>query len=97
MERHVRHTWVGVEDLLRAIAVVRVVVDDQDALAAVGERGGGDGHVVEQAETHRTLGAGVVARRSQRQERGVVPLGRERVGGGEPGARRPHRRVPRAG
>jgi hypothetical protein len=34
--------------------VVGVVVDDQHALAATSERGGGDSDVVEEAEAHRS-------------------------------------------
>ena len=47
---------VGVERLLRAVAVVRVVVDDQDVFAALRECGRRDGDVVEQAEPHRASG-----------------------------------------
>ena len=38
VERHVRDARIVVEDLLRAVAVVRVVVDDQDAITAVREQ-----------------------------------------------------------
>ena len=88
---------VGVERLLRAVAVVRVVVDDQDVFAALRECGRRDGDVVEQAEPHGAFGAGVVTGRTQGEERGVALAGGERVGGGEPGAGRPYRGRPRAG
>ena len=91
------HALVGVEGLLRAVAVVRVVIDDQDAFAALRERSRRDGDVVEQAEPHRALGAGVVAGRSHGEEGGVAVAGCERVGGGEPGAGGPYRGRPRPG
>ena len=48
-----RPRGVVVEDVLGAVAVVGVVVDDQHPLAPVGQARGGHGHVVEQAEPHR--------------------------------------------
>ena len=38
VERHVHHARVAVEDVLRAVAVVGVVVDDEHPLAPVGQR-----------------------------------------------------------
>ena len=50
--------------MLRAVAVVQVPVDDQDALEAVFFLciGGSDGDVVEEAEAHGPVGFGMVAR-----------------------------------
>jgi hypothetical protein len=57
----VDHLVRGLEDLLGAVAVVYVPVEDQDALGAGGKRvSGRDGDVVEQAEAHRPVALGVV-------------------------------------
>src|SRR5690606_6203906 len=74
------------EHVLGAVAVVGVDVDDQDPLAPLGQRGGGHGHVVEEAEAHGRDRGGVVAGRSQRAERGLGLAGVERLDGGEAGA-----------
>ena len=71
VERDVRDPRVGVEDVLGAVAVMGVVVDDQHPLAPIGERRGGDRDVVDQAEPHRARRRGVVARRADREEGGV--------------------------
>ena len=69
MGRYVEHVRVGPEDLLRAVAVVHVPVDDRDALEASRARvRGRDRHVVEQAEPHRLRGPGVVPRRAQERD-----------------------------
>ena len=59
IERHlvgraVEHARIVPEDVLRAVAVVHVPVDDGDALGAMRllRMAGGDGDVVEQAEAH---------------------------------------------
>jgi hypothetical protein len=96
VERDVRHAGVGVEDLLRAVAVVRVVVDHENPFTAISERGGRDRDVVEQAEAHRALGPRVVTGGPHGEERGVAVAGSERVDGGETGAGRAHRSRPRA-
>ena len=75
----VGHPAVAPEGVLGAVAVVGVVVDDEHALAALGQRRRGDGHVVEQAEPHRPGGGGVVTRGSHRAERRVGLAGVERV------------------
>ena len=64
---------VAPEDVLRAVAVVDVEVDDRDALDAVRGLGvaRGDRGVVEEAEAHRRRRFGVVAGRTRRHE-GVV-------------------------
>jgi hypothetical protein len=63
MRRHVEDGWVAIEHLLGAVAVVDVPVDDGDAGEAAGARmGGGDRHVVEQAEAHGLRSPRVVPR-----------------------------------
>jgi len=57
--------------------VVGIDVDDQHPLAAAGQGGGGDGHVVQQAEAHGPPGGGVVARRPHGAEGGVGLAGAE--------------------
>ena len=83
VDARVEHVGRGGEDLLGAVAVVDVPVEDQHPLgAARGDRvPGGDGDVVEQAEAHRAVALGVVAGRAQAAERrprlaGEQPLGR---------------------
>ena len=82
----------AVEDRLGAVAVVDVPVEDQDPLgAALGDRvGRRDGDVVEQAEAHRPVALGVVARRPQAAE-GEAALRQQALG------RRGPLRRPRAG
>ncbi len=60
IERHlvgrgVEHVRVAPEDVLRAVAVMDVEIDDRDALGAVDGLGvaRGDRRVVEEAEAHR--------------------------------------------
>ena len=60
-----------VEDLLRAVAVMRVDVDHRDAAdAAIAEVLRGHGRVVEVARTAVEVGADVMARRAHRRVRG---------------------------
>ena len=75
MRGRVEHRLVVPEDVLRAVAVVDVEIDDRDALCAVdGLRvAGGDGGIVEEAETHRRRRFGVMARRPRGDE-GVFDL-----------------------
>ena len=70
MERHEQDRVVARDDVLGAVAVVHVPVDDRDALQAELRLGParGDRHVVEQAEAHRPLALGVVARRPREGE-----------------------------
>ena len=67
------HARVAPEDVLRAVAVVDVEIDDRDALDAVGRLGvaRGDRGVVEEAEAHRRRRLGVMAGRPRGDE-GVV-------------------------
>jgi hypothetical protein len=57
--------WIVVEDILRAVAVMHVPIDDQDARQAECRLRvfGRQGDVVEQAKTHAPLGRGVMPRR----------------------------------
>jgi hypothetical protein len=73
---------VAGQDVLGAVAVVHVEVDDRHALAAVAFQriARGERHVVEEAEAHGAAAAGVVAGRAHRAE-GVLQLaGHHRVG-----------------
>ncbi len=70
IERHlvgrgVHDGRIAPEDVLGAVAVVDVEIDDGDALDAMGRLGvpGGDRRVVEEAEAHRRRRLGVVAGR----------------------------------
>ena len=74
-EEHVR---VRQEDVLRAVAVVDVVVDDGHPRPLLAGGGGGDGHVVEQAEPHGLGPRGVVTRGTHRGE-AVVLLRRQHL------------------
>ena len=70
VHRHVEHVRIGLEDVLRAVAVVDVVVDDGDAGRAERARmRGGNRDVVEQAEAHRAVPFRVVARRPHQRHR----------------------------
>ena len=72
VDRQEEHLRVGVEDVVGAVAVVHVPVDDHHPLAAahVDRMARGDGDVVEQAEAHRAAGLGVVAGRAVGAEAG---------------------------
>ena len=69
------HARVVAEDVLGAVAVVDVEIDDGDPCQAVRLQGmrGGDGDVVEEAEAHGLVAGGVVAGRAAGDE-GVVHL-----------------------
>ena len=86
-----QHARIVVEHGLRAVAVVGVVVEDHDPLALVGQRGGDDRDVGDQAEPHRLDGGGVMAGRAHGAERGVA-LGR-RAAPRSPSGRRRRRGV----
>src|SRR5262249_41943142 len=89
VERHVGDASVAVEDVLRAVAVVGVVVDDQYARATIGERGRSNGDVVEETEAHGALRQRMMTRRPESEEGGAPARALERVHGGQAGARRP--------
>ena len=63
------HARILVEDVLRAVAVVRVEVEDPDPFTGVGERSGDDGDVRDEAEPHRLRAGRVVPGRPDRTER----------------------------
>ena len=71
------------EDVLGAVAVVHVEIDDGDALGGAAGDGvvRGDRDVVEQAESHRGRLLGVVAGWANRAERVARPAGRDLVDG----------------
>ena len=81
VHRHVHHRAVRPEDVLGAVAVMRIPVDDEHAFAAVAQRRGGHRDVVEQAEAHR-------AGRRRRGARAAAPR-RTRRPPGRLRARRP--------
>ena len=94
VQRHEPDARVGLDQRLRAVAVVHVPVDDQHARPAGGERGVRRHHdVVDQAEAHRRVAQRVVPRRAHRGER--MASRRERqVRGREHRPRGAERRVP---
>ena len=101
IERHlvgraVEHARIVPEDVLRAVAVVHVPVDDGDALGAMRllRMAGGDGGVVEQAEAHGRRLLGMVAGRARRHEDVVGAAGEHVVDGGVGGADGGQRRLP---
>ena len=71
----VEHRAVFIEDVLRAVAVMHVPIDDQHLaqMVLVLCIAGGDGGVVEHAEAHAARGRGMVSRRP-RQTEGVFRL-----------------------
>lgn len=76
VNRAVEHVVAVVEDVLDAVAVVDVPVDDGDAVGGSIEcRLGGDGGVVEEAKPHRVVGDRVVAGRPTDGERRLPSLG----------------------
>ena len=64
MDRHGQHVALPIEDLLRAVAVMRVHVEDRDPRTPIRETLRGDGCVVEIAKARRAVGAGVVPGRA---------------------------------
>ena len=63
------HAGIVVEDLLGAVAVVHVEVDDGHAGKPARPRvGRGHGHVVEEAEPHRAVALGVMTGRTHQTE-----------------------------
>ena len=70
MRAEEKHGRIGVEDVLRAVAVVDVPIGDGDALHSVFALriAGRDRDVVEQAEAHAAMGRGVMAGRTHDAE-----------------------------
>ena len=87
-DRGHQHLLIALEDVLRAVAVVHVEVDDRDALEAVRvERvARGNRYVIEDAESHRPRAAGVMSRRPHRAEGGIVLSCQHEVGSEDRGA-----------
>ena len=75
------------EDVLRAVAMMHVEIDDRDPFGAVGRLGvaRGDRCVIEEAEAHRVRDFGVVPRRARGDE-GVANLAAHHFVDGEDGA-----------
>ena len=97
MHRHVEHLRIVLEDVLRAVAVMHVVVDDGDAVGAerAGVRGG-DGDVVVEAEAHRAVALGVMAGRPHQRERAACAAAHHPLDGVDRGAGREQRDLVRS-
>lgn len=61
VDRHVQDSVVVPEHVLGAVAVVDIPVEYRHTLAPRAQQSGGDGHIVEHAEAHGSVGQGVVA------------------------------------
>ena len=97
VQRHEAHVAAVVEDLLGAVAVVVVDVEDRDARAALGPRGRGDRRVVEEAVARVRVGGRVMAGRSGERVRGARVAAGHRVPRAHRHVDRADRRGPRAG
>ena len=93
---HHQHALVVGEDVLGAVAVVHVEVDDRDALEAVRlERvHRRDGDVVEDAEAHRPRARRVMPRRAHAAERALRLAAGDEIGGEHRRAGGAQRRIP---
>ena len=85
MGGHVEHGRLVPEEVLGAVAVVDVPVDDEHTLAGVDQGTGRHGHVVQEAEAHGPVGRGVVAGWTGRDEH-RRPVLAGRLDGHEPGS-----------
>ena len=95
VERDEQHRGVLVEHPLGAVPVVHVVVDDRDPVEARRPRGRRrHRHAVEQAEAHRPVRLGVMARRPH-QGHGRGAVGEGGLDGGDDGAGRQQRHLVR--
>jgi hypothetical protein len=64
-----QHVVARMEDVVRAVPVMHVPVEHENAFRAVLERAlSGDRHAVEETESHRGRSLGVVARRAHAAE-----------------------------
>ncbi len=74
-----------IKNILGAVAVMYIEIDHGDSLAAVLVEGilGGDRNMVDQAETHRTIGSGVVARWTTDDQRSPGALAKGGINGAE--------------
>ena len=70
MRRAIHHRLVGPEDILRAVAVMNIEIDDRDTLGAMNglRMPGGDRRVVEEAKAHRRRAFGMMAGRPRRDK-----------------------------
>ena len=94
----VKHALLTPENALHAIAVVRVEIEDRDALGAQSQRmARGDGGAVEKAEAHRFIGERMMPRRARRHEGGIGPALHDGVRRQHGAACRVQRGVERAG
>ena len=82
MRTHTRTYRVVIEDLLRAVAVMHVPIDEEHATKAVDLEGGFGGHrgAVEEAEAAHPVGARVVTRRAHHREARAQPARANLVG-----------------
>ena len=94
-----QHAVVAGDDVLGAVAVVHVEVDDRHPrqAARVERMARGDGHVVEEAEAHRLVARGMVPGRAHGAERAGGAAGDDVVGGRHGSAGRAQHRVPGGG
>jgi hypothetical protein len=60
----IEHVAAAIEDRLRAVAMMRVEIDDGDTLELATQHLGGNGGIVEIAEARAAVGIGVVPRRA---------------------------------
>ena len=92
----VEQVGIGGEHSLRAVAVMHVEIDHRDPLHAppAARMHGGDGGVVEQAEAHRAVRFGVMARRPDSGESGARPAFHDGIDRHDT-RRRPRARRPR--
>ena len=99
MRRDVQHTRVLVENPLRAVAMMHVVIHDDDPLHAERQRMRGRGrHAVVEAESHRPIALGVMARRPNQRHharRARLNDGLDSANGGAGGQQRDVARVRR--
>ncbi len=95
MRRDVEHALVVVEDVLGAVAVVHVPVDDGHPVALRRQLRRGDRDAVEETESHRPVGHGVMPGRPTGRERNVTLALVERRDGVEHRSDRPECRGPR--
>src|SRR5690606_6669570 len=96
VQRQVEDTRILVEDVLRAVAVMHIPVDDQDALDAVFRLCSTrrDRDVVEQTEAHCAIRGRMMSGRTAQRERGPRAAAHDEVDGIDRTARGGCRRIP---
>ena len=95
MGRDVEHVGVVPEDVLGAVPMMHVPVDDEDPLPECRARGRGDGDIVDQTEAHGPVGGRMMPRRPDRDEGDALAALLECLQGGQPGPCAAPRRRPR--